>query len=67
MAVIPNARKVVVVWKDEWANLEKQHGDIWEGKVTGLEKYRGKDEKVTLNACYGDDDAKYSTLLEYRI
>ena len=55
---------MAVVAAGEWFPL-KQGGDgTWEGTAS-LDKHRGKDVKVTLNACMGDDETKYATLLEY--
>jgi len=60
---IPSARAVAVVAAGEWFHMTKK-GDNWEGQAS-LSKHRGKDVKVTLNCCLGDDETKYSTLLEY--
>ena len=62
---IPTAKAVAVVADGEWFHLEKKE-DNWEGSAA-LSKHRGKDVKVTINACYGADESKYSTLLEYVI
>lgn len=62
---IPNALSVAVVAEGEWHHLNKV-GENWEGSA-GLHKHRGKDVKVTLNANYGGDENKFSTLLEYII
>lgn len=62
---IPNAKAVAVVAAGEWFHMTKK-GDNWEGSAS-LSKHRGKDVKVTVNCCYGEDETKYSTLLEYKI
>lgn len=62
---VPNAKAMAVVCDGEWIHLSKE-GDNFEGKA-GLSKHRGKGVKVTLNANYGGDESKYSTLLEYII
>lgn len=62
-AFIPKAKSVAVVAEGEWTQLTKDSGSMWAGTVD-LEKFRGKNSKVTLNANYNDDN-KYSTLLEY--
>jgi len=62
---IPNANAVAVVADGEWFHLDKK-GKNFEGKAD-LNKFKGKDTKVTVNANLGPDDSKYSTLLEYRI
>ena len=63
--MVPKANAVAVVADGNWSNLKGSGENVWEGRVD-LEKYRGKDVKVTLNANYGDDN-KYSTLLEYKV
>lgn len=65
--IIPNAKSVAIVCSGDWSHLKKGDNNMWEGKVEGLNQHRGKDTKVTLNAQYGDDETKFSTLLEYRI
>ena len=63
---IPEANAVAVVVEGEWAHLEKDSSNNWVGKVP-LDQYRNKDVKVTLNANFGPDETKYSTLLEYHL
>lgn len=58
---VPNAKAVAVVVKDEWTQLDKKEGDLWEGRVTG------NADKMTLNANFGGEELKYSTLLEYTL
>ena len=53
-----------MVASGEWFHLKKTSGDIWEGNAT-LDKHRNKNVSVTLNACVGNDDTKFATLLEY--
>ena len=62
---IPNAKSAAVVAESEWTHLHMNNEGLWEGSVS-LEKYGGKDAKVTLNVNYGADN-KFSTLLEYRV
>ena len=62
---IPNAKSAAVVAESEWTHLHMNNDGLWEGSVS-LEKYGGKDAKVTLNVNYGADN-KFSTLLEYRV
>lgn len=64
--LIPHAKQVAVVVDDEWTHLENKGGPVFEG-TCNLNQYRGKDKKVTLNANFGEDESKYSTMLEYHI
>lgn len=61
---MPKAKAVAVVAAGEWFPLKKGSGEVWEGNAA-LDKHRNKNVKVTLNACFGDDESKYATLLEY--
>lgn len=63
-ALVPNANQVAIVAAGEWFQLKKTSGDIFEGTAS-LDKHRNKNVKITLNACFGDDDTKFATLLEY--
>ncbi|GAB1603989.1 hypothetical protein Ahia01_000680200 [Argonauta hians] len=63
---IPKANAVAVVAEGEWVHLTKDANENWEGKVP-LTQHRGKGVKVTLNANFGPDETKYSTLLEYHV
>ncbi|KAL5015684.1 hypothetical protein ScPMuIL_005273 [Solemya velum] len=63
---IPNCKAAAIVAEGEWTHLEEKGSGNWEGVVC-LEQFRGKDAKVTLNANYGGEESKYSTLLEYKI
>jgi len=63
---IPNAKNVAVVADGEWHHFDNKGDSNWEAGFS-LDKLRGKDAKVTLNANFGDDESKYSTLLEYKI
>jgi len=63
--IIPNARAVAVVANNEWFQLDKV-GNHWEGTFN-LDQFKGKDTKVTLNANTGDDEKKFSTMLEYKL
>ncbi|XP_076460852.1 uncharacterized protein LOC143293635 [Babylonia areolata] len=64
--LVPKAKQVAVVAAGEWTQLEKAAGaaDTWEGHVS-VDQHRGKGVKVTLNACFGEDESKFATLLEY--
>lgn len=56
---------VAVVADGEWHHFT-QKGDNWEASFN-LDKIRGKENaKVTLNANFGEDKTKFSTLLEYK-
>ena len=61
---VPKANQVAVVADGEWFHLKKNSSGVWEGTAS-LDKHRNKGVKVTLNACLGDDDTKFATLLEY--
>lgn len=63
---IPKANAVAVVAEGEWVHLTKDANDNWDG-IVPLNQFRGKGVKVTLNANFGSDETKYSTLLEYNI
>ncbi|KAK3589728.1 hypothetical protein CHS0354_021045 [Potamilus streckersoni] len=63
--IVPNAKAVAVVADGDWQHFEKK-GNHWEANFS-LDHLRGKKAKITLNACLGDDDTKFSTLLEYHI
>lgn len=63
--IIPNANAVAVVAEGEWFQLEKK-GNHWEGN-SNLEQFKNKDAKITVNANFGSDDSKFSTMLEYRL
>lgn len=63
--VVPGAEKVAVHCKEEWFHLTKKGGS-WEGRAD-LARYKGKSEKVTVNANYDKDSNSFSVLLEYRI
>ncbi|XP_012941966.1 uncharacterized protein LOC101853808 [Aplysia californica] len=62
---VPGAQKVAVHCGEEWFHLSEKDGQ-WEGRAD-LDRYKGKDAKVTVNANYNKDDNSYSVLLEYRI
>lgn len=64
-AQIPNVKAVAVVASGDWTQLQKNANGLWCGTVS-LEKYKGKETKVTLNGNYGNDN-KYATLLAYTI
>lgn len=57
--VVPKAKAVAAVVNEEWTQLENKNGDVWEGNV------KGDADKLTLNANFGGEESKYSTLLEY--
>lgn len=65
--IIPSAKNVAVVAEGEWFHLDQKPNNTWEGVISSLDKHRGKDAKITVNACYGDDETKFSTLLEFRV
>ncbi|KAK6174351.1 hypothetical protein SNE40_017646 [Patella caerulea] len=64
--LVPKANAVAVVVEGEWFQLEKKGDDIWETKID-LDKWKGKDTKLTLNGNFEADETKFSTLLEYRL
>lgn len=62
---VPNAKAVAVIAEGEWHHFEDRGHDMWTAKFD-LDKYRGKNSKVTLSANFqGAEESKYSTLLEY--
>ncbi|KAK3095952.1 hypothetical protein FSP39_021272 [Pinctada imbricata] len=61
-AFIPRAKSVAVTVNETWTQLSNKGGDTWEGNVAIAANAR-----VTLNANYGGDESKYSTLLEYNL
>uniref|UniRef100_A0A0B7AIW3 KY-like immunoglobulin-like domain-containing protein n=1 Tax=Arion vulgaris TaxID=1028688 RepID=A0A0B7AIW3_9EUPU len=66
--VIPNAHAVAVTIGDDWTHLKPGDNGIWTGRVTGIEKYKGKGLYAVLNANFREDDeTKYSSLLQYTL
>lgn len=63
--IIPQANSVAVVADGEWFHLEKK-GAHFEG-YSNLEPFKDKKAKITLNANFGADESKYSTMLEYKL
>ncbi|KAK7110916.1 uncharacterized protein [Littorina saxatilis] len=63
---VKGAKQVAVKAGDEWFQLTKQGGDLWEGDVN-LQPYRGKGVPVNLNACRGSDENSFATLLQYTV
>ena len=61
-ADVPKAKAVAVTVNEQWTQLSKKGEMTWEGNVP-----IAKDARVTLNANYGGDESKYSTLLEYNL
>ncbi|KAL4231924.1 hypothetical protein ACF0H5_009500 [Mactra antiquata] len=61
--IIPGAIAVAVVCDGEWFQLDKK-GNHFEGN-SNLDPFRAKNPKITLNACFGPDESKFSTMLEY--
>ncbi|PVD31073.1 hypothetical protein C0Q70_10350 [Pomacea canaliculata] len=61
---IPGAKAVALTVDTEWFHLQQRDG-LWQGTVKGLSRFRGKCNKASLNANYGGDGTKYSSLLEY--
>ncbi|OWF40191.1 uncharacterized protein LOC110464099 [Mizuhopecten yessoensis] len=59
--VVPNAKAVAAVVNEEWTQLDNKGNNLWEGKV------KGSADKMTLNANFGGEESKYSTLLEYNM
>lgn len=62
---IPGAKAVALTVDSEWFHLQQGADGVWQGSVKGLSKFVGKVAKASLNANYGSDDSKYSSLLEY--
>ncbi|KAK7110917.1 uncharacterized protein [Littorina saxatilis] len=63
---VKDAKRVAVKAGDEWFQLTKQGGDLWEGDVN-LQPYRGKGVPVNLNASIGSDETQFATLLQYTV
>lgn len=64
--LVPGAKRVAVKAGDEWTHLKDQGGNLWEGDVS-LQQYRNKNVTVNLNACTGDDETQFATLLQYTV
>lgn len=62
---IPGAKAVALTVDSEWFHLTQGKDGVWEGVVKGLSRFKGKTPKASLNANYGEDEGKYSSLLEY--
>ncbi|KAK7109510.1 uncharacterized protein [Littorina saxatilis] len=65
--VVPGAKAVAVTVDSEWFHLTEGSDGIWQGQVKGLSKLKGKATKASLNANYGTDETKYTSLLEYTL
>ncbi|CAL1532404.1 unnamed protein product [Lymnaea stagnalis] len=66
--VVPQAHAVAVTTGDEWTHLEPGDNGIWTGRVSGIEKYKGKGLHAVLNANFSEDEeTKYSSLLQYTL
>jgi len=63
---IVNARDVAVVIGDAWTQLSKQSNGNWTGDVD-LSQHVGKQTKCVICANMDDNEATFSTLLEYSI
>jgi len=63
--IIPSANAVAIVCDGEWFQLEKK-GAHFEGKAN-LEPFKDKSPKITLNANFGPDETKFSTMLQYEM
>ncbi|ESN89888.1 hypothetical protein HELRODRAFT_104535 [Helobdella robusta] len=63
---IPKAVSVaVVVGQDNWFQLDKKDGNIWEGEVD-LEKLWGVERKLMVCGCTDEnDDSNFNTYLDY--
>lgn len=62
---IPGAHAVALTVDTEWFHLQKKEDNLWQGVIKGLSRFKGKASKASLNANYGGDGTKYSSLLEY--
>ncbi|CAG5121012.1 unnamed protein product [Candidula unifasciata] len=66
--VIPKAHAVAVTIGDDWTHLEPKENSIWTGRVTNIEKYKGKGLNAVLNANFNEaDETIYSSLLQYTL
>ena len=63
---VPGAKRVAVKAGDEWTHLADKGGNVWQGDVS-LQQYRNKNVTVNLNACTGDDETQFATLLQYAL
>ncbi|XP_052102018.1 uncharacterized protein LOC127735761 isoform X1 [Mytilus californianus] len=64
---VPHANGVAVVVDEEWFHFENRGGPVWVAKFS-LDKYRGSNSKVKLSANFqGDEESKFSTMLEFTI
>ena len=62
---IPGAKAVALTVDKEWFHLTQGADGLWQGQVKGLGRFKGKAQKASLNANYGPDETKFSSLLEY--
>ena len=62
---IPGAKAVALTVDTEWFHLTQGADGLWQGQVKGLARFKGKAQKASLNANYGPDETKFSSLLEY--
>ncbi|XP_071089876.1 uncharacterized protein [Haliotis cracherodii] len=63
---IPGAMDVALTVEGQWIHLAQTEPAIWEGNLS-IADYRGRDVKLALNANFGGDSSKFSTLLDYRL
>ncbi|XP_076466425.1 uncharacterized protein LOC143297815 [Babylonia areolata] len=65
---IPGAKAVALTVDTEWFHLQKGgDGVTWQGEVKGLDALKARTKKASLNANYGPDETKYTSLLEYSL
>ena len=64
---IPGAKAVALTVDSEWFHLQQAGDGLWQGQVKGLQGFRSKVQKASLNANYGPDETKYTSLLEYSL
>ena len=62
---VPSAHSVAVVVDDDWTYLEAR-GDRWEGNVP-MRPHWGRQSRLSVCASYSQNDANFSTLLEYTL
>ncbi|KAL8580848.1 hypothetical protein ACOMHN_017352 [Nucella lapillus] len=64
---IPEAKAVALTVDTEWFHLQKAGDGTWQGEIKDLQAFKNKVKKASLNANFGPDETKYTSLLEYNL
>lgn len=62
---IPRATAVVVVIGDDWNQLEKKDGKLWQGEVNMAKSWKNERKLMVCANVDPNDDSSYGTYLEY--